>query len=145
MKTTARVALMFLSTLLGLALCIAVIRVDEALHLLPRLPTPGGEDDFTVRAALFFGIACPALAALGGYLGWIGAVGWRRALRGWAGVLLGAVACFGAVGAFPSLLLAAARTPLGGNGAFALFLTVWVLLSVWLAWWIGRRGVSGRE
>lgn len=52
-----------------------------------------------VRAALFFGLACPVFALLGGYLGWISTIAWRRELRGWAGVVLGTVGCFGAVGA----------------------------------------------
>lgn len=139
MRTVGRVAMASLSALLGLALCIGAIRVDEALHLLPRLPTPGGEDDFSVRAGLFFGVTCPAFALLGGYLGWIGAALVGRAARAWAGAILGTAVCFGLAAAFPSALVGLARTSLGGNGAFAAFLALWLALSASLAVLLGRQ------
>jgi hypothetical protein len=142
MKATVRLAAVVLSALLGIALCIGAIRADEALHLVPHLPTPGGESDFSVRAALFFGLACPALAGLGGYLGWVAAAEPRRAARGWGGVLLATAACFGLVAAFPLVLLGLARIA-GGNVAFALFLCTWVMLAFSLALLLARRRVQG--
>lgn len=139
MRAAARVAAAVCSALLGIALCIAAIRFDEALHLLPRLPTPGGEDDFSVRASLFFGLTCPAFAALGGYLGWLGAVETSRAARAWLGVVLGTVLCFALVAIFPSAMLRPARGALGGNGAFGLFLATWVVVTAVLARVLGKR------
>lgn len=77
-----------LSALLGVAMCIGFTKLDEALHILTKLPAYGGEDDFSVRADAFVGFFVPAFVPIGAVLGWAAMGDLRRSLRGWGAVLI---------------------------------------------------------
>lgn len=78
-----------LSGVLGVVICVGIVTLAQALHLTPKIPAPGGEDDFALRAALFFFGLCPSFAALGVWIGVIAKSSTATAIRSWAGAIFG--------------------------------------------------------
>lgn len=140
MSSVPRVLLAAISGLFGIAFSIVCIKVDEALKLLPHIAAPRGEDDFAVRATLFFGVVPPSFLALGAILGWLGYREPRRALLGWLGAIIGSGTAFVLASA---LLPALRRIGVGdGNATFATFLAVWLGLAVAGATLLAKIGRS---
>lgn len=84
----------FFSSLLGLALCIAGGIVLNAPWFAVRFPSPGGEDDFSLRAALYVFAVCPAFLFLGGLIGYVARRTWTEWLAVWTGAALGSLLAF---------------------------------------------------
>lgn len=79
------------SSILGVGVCFALIWLSQALGVSVRFPSPGGEDDFSLRAMYFLFGVCPAFLLLGGCIGHAGFGSARKWFAMWAGALIGAV------------------------------------------------------
>jgi hypothetical protein len=84
------------SAVLGLALCLLVPWLSDVAGMAPHFPAPGGEDDFSYRAALFLLAVCPAYAALGGWIGHAASRSLRHWLMAWSGAVIGILVVLGA-------------------------------------------------
>jgi hypothetical protein len=126
--------------LAGLSACLAIVKLTQLLRAVANFPAFAGEDDFALRAAVFFLVVLPAFALLGG---WIALAPLRgEALRMLAGSAAATLASFA--------LLALARGPVerlssssSANAAALSFLIGWPLLcslGAYLARANSRRG-----
>jgi hypothetical protein len=116
------------SALLGLGICGVLVWLSNTQGIGLRFPSPGGEDDFSRRAAYFLFGVCPAFLVLGA---WIGSVSWRnmrRLVLMWLGALAGTLAVW-----LGTLLLRSQIEQLSGEDAgtraVVVFFGSWVLLS----------------
>jgi hypothetical protein len=123
-----RVALVVGSALLGIALCALEVAAFQSHWFDVRFPAPGGEDDFSLRAAAFLGGVCPAFLLLGGWVGLASSRGRLNWLASWAGAVCGFAMTFLVVrllrGAVSSL-----DEPGSATHAVYAFFGGWVLLS----------------
>ena len=92
-----RILVVVASALLGIALCGLSSMLFNAAWFGVHFPAPGGEDDFSVRAAAFFFGVCPAFLALGGWNGYAASRGRAHWLAAWAGAVAGTVIVFAAL------------------------------------------------
>jgi hypothetical protein len=111
--------------LAGLGACLGILKLTQRLHAIPNFPALAGEDDFALRAAVFFLFVCPAFALLGG---WIALAASRRlALRMIAGTITATLLSFSllflARGAIEGLTSSRAA-----NAAALSFLVGWPVL-----------------
>ena len=140
-KTIAAV----ISGALGVFVCLGIAGISQFMQVTPKFPAPGGEDDFAVRATIFFFGVCPAFAVLGIWIAVTADGVLRPALRMWIGVFGGS--------SFVFVLVAAARTMIenlttagaGNRGALAFFIA-WFLGAVAGAYLVKRRtGTRNRK
>jgi hypothetical protein len=123
-----KVAAIVGSALLGLAICGIVVWLSNALGFGVRFPSPGGEDDFSRRAAYFLFGVCPAFLVLGGWIGYASSRNKGRLILMWLGALAGTLTAW--QGSF--LLRSRIEHLTGdyaGTNAVAVFYGLWVLLS----------------
>lgn len=128
----------------GVATCFIVAMLSQAIHLTPSVPAPGGEDDFSFRATLFFFGVCPAFAILGAWVSVIAESSIRAGARSWAGAVVGSF-----------LVLIAARTLRTrlegltgdgeGNQAIALLFACWIVAAALGAYLLRPRRVQSRD
>jgi hypothetical protein len=90
-----RIALVLTSAGLGVALVVSLASLASQLGLVPRFPAHGGDDDFNLRAGVFFLLVCPAFALLGGVIGHAYGSDLSRAVRAWLGAAVGTATLFG--------------------------------------------------
>jgi len=125
------------SSVLGVGVCFAFIWLSQALGISVRFPSPGGEDDFSLRALYFFFGVFPAFLLLGAWIGHASFGSARKWISMWAGALTGAVLVFAA-----TRLLQAQIELLSGdrsaNSAVLVFYIAWVVSSA-LGAVVGRR------
>jgi hypothetical protein len=128
------------SAALSLGVCAALVWLSTKLGVSAHFPSPGGEDDFSQRAAYFLFGVCPTFLLLGAWIGFAGYGNARRWFAMWAGVLVGAV--FALAGAF---FLRSQIENLTGDGAanhaVLVFYCVWAASSVFGAV-VARRLLS---
>lgn len=127
-----------LSGALGIVICVGIVMLSDAFHLVPRIPAPGGEDDFAFRAALFFFGVCPAFAALGVWINILSESSAGAAIRSWMGAVLASF-----------LVLVSARFVRArleglvgdgeGNQAAALLFALWVVAAAAGAYFLRSR------
>ena len=79
------------SAILSIGACAVFIWLSVALGISAHFPSPGGEDDFSQRAAYFLFGVCPAFLLLGAWIGYAGFGHMRRWFAMWVGVFVGAV------------------------------------------------------
>ena len=84
------------SSVLGLVVSLAFVWLPRTLGVSVTFPSPGGEDDFSLRILWFLFFVCPALMAIGAWIGYTSFANVRRWLSMWAGVLVGTAFVFGA-------------------------------------------------
>lgn len=131
MSSLGRVLLSATSGLLGVMFSVACIKIDESLKLLPRLPSPGGEDDFAARAAIFAAVVGTTFLVLGVALGWLAYRDPRRAALGWTGAIIGSATAFLLA---PMSFAALSRLHVNsGNSTFLAFSLIWTSLAVIVA------------
>lgn len=124
---------------LGPLFCLAAIKADEAVEAgRPFFPAPGGDDDFSVRAALFLFGVLPAFALMGVWLGLTAARDKRRSARMIAGLAIGSVLAFGLTRAVAPGF-AHLATSNAANGAVAATFLGWVVFAWVGALTLGRR------
>jgi|GEM_PF-3791300 len=82
-----RIIVHALSGMVGIAICVGIATLSQILHLAPKIPAPGGEDDFAFRAALFFFGMCPAFAVLGIYISALSESSIRVVIHSWTGAV----------------------------------------------------------
>lgn len=116
------------SALLGIGVCWGLLWLSNSLGIGVRFPSPGGEDDFSRRAAYFLFGVCPAFLILGTWIGYVSLSNKLRLVLMWLGVLAGTFAAW--LGTF---LLRSQIEQLSGDDAgtraVAVFYSLWVLLS----------------
>lgn len=133
-----RVIAFVISGALGVAICIGTALLSQALHLIPNIPAPGGEDDFAFRAGLFFFGLCPAFAILGIWISAISEYRITAAMRSWVGALGGSLLALISVRALKGLL--EGLTADGeGNLAIALLFASWLMAAAVGAYLIRAR------
>jgi len=93
-----KVATVLGSAVLGLGVCAALIWISNTRGVSIRFPSPGGEDDFSMRTTYFVFGVCPAFLLLGAWIGYVGLGRARQWFAMWGGVLAGSVAVW--AGAF---------------------------------------------
>jgi hypothetical protein len=132
-----RLAVILASSACGLAVCLGFAWLSQTLGISVKFPSPGGEDDFALRAQWFFFGVCPAFLFLGAWIGYAGFGRARRWLSMWAGALIGAIIVF----AIARLLQGQIET-LSDDGsatpAVLAFYLSWVVssaLGVWIVLW----------
>jgi hypothetical protein len=116
------------SALLGLGICVLLVWLSNALGIGVRFPSPGGEDDFSRRAAYFLFGVCPAFLILGAWIGYASSRNSCRLSLMWLGALAGTLTAW--LG--PFLLRSQIEHLTGdeaGTRAVAVFYGLWVLLS----------------
>lgn len=123
-----KIAAVLASSVLGLGVCVALVWLTRALGVSVSFPSPGGEDDFSQRAAYFFFAVCPSFLALGAWIGFVAFGHARRWLAMWGGALASAALVWVA-----AYWLRAPIAQLTNDGAANLailaFYGVWVALS----------------
>lgn len=131
-----KVATVLGSAVLGLSVCAAFVWISNMQGVSVRFPSPGGEDDFSQRAAYFLFGVCPAFLFLGALIGYMGLGSARQWLAMWGGVLLGSVTVWGC-----ALLMRTQIDQLSGDGtanfAVLVFYCLWIISScigVAIAW-----------
>ncbi len=116
------------SALLGLGICGVLVWLSNTQGFGVRFPSPGGEDDFSRRAAYFLFGVCPAFLILGAWIGYVSSRNKLRLVLMWLGALAGTFSVW--VGA---LLLRSQIEQLSGDDAgtraVMVFFGFWVLLS----------------
>jgi hypothetical protein len=124
----SKVAATLGSSILGVGVCFAFIWLSQALGMSVRFPSPGGEDDFSLRALYFLFGVCPAFLLLGAWIGHAGFGSVRRWMLMWGGALIGAVLVFTATRLLQTQieLLSSDRT---ANYAVLAFYIAWVVSS----------------
>ena len=117
------------SSVLGIVVCLAFVWLSQALGISVRFPSPGGEDDFSVRAMYFLFGVCPAFLLLGAWIGHAGFGSVRRWIAMWGGTSVGAILVFAVTRLLqPQIeLLSGDRS---ANSAVLAFYLAWVVLSV---------------
>jgi hypothetical protein len=127
-----------LGAVLGPLFCWAAVKADEAVEKgRPFFPAPGGDDDFSIRAAVFLLGVLPAFIALGVWLGLTAATNKRRAALMTAGVGAGTLLAF-ALTRLLAPTYEGLSTSAAANGAVAASFLGWVVLA-WLgAFVLGR-------
>ena len=93
-----------------------------------HFPAPGGEDDFSVRAAAFIFGVCPAFLALGGWIGYTASRGRANWLAAWAGAVAGTVIVFVALYVLRQPIAEMNESGTATRAVFA-FYAVWVVLA----------------
>jgi hypothetical protein len=89
-----RLAVILGSAMLGLVACFAFVAAYQGSGIGVQFPSPGGEDDFSLRAAYFlFGVA-PSFLLIGAWIGYACAGSVRTWLVMWAGVIAGDIVVF---------------------------------------------------
>jgi len=130
------------SAILSLGACAAFVWLSAALGMAVHFPSPGGEDDFSLRAAYFLFGVCPAFLLLGAWIGYAGFGNTRLWFAMWAGVFVGAVAVL--AGTFA---LRAQIENLSGEGAanraVLVFYGAWVASSTFGA--VVARSLSSKQ
>ncbi|MDD1621296.1 MAG: hypothetical protein LUQ11_07425 [Methylococcaceae bacterium] len=91
-----RLAFILTSSVCGLGVCLGFVWLSQTLGISVKFPSPGGENDFALRAQWFFFGVCPAFLMLGAWIGYAGFGHTRRWLSMWTGALLGAAIVFAA-------------------------------------------------
>lgn len=117
------------SSVLGVGVCLAFVWLSQALGISVRFPSPGGEEDFSLRALYFFVGVCPAFLLLGAWIGVAGFDSARKWLSIWGGALIGGVLVF----AFTRLLqpqIELLSEHGFANSAVLAFYIAWVVSSV---------------
>ncbi|MBD9358807.1 hypothetical protein [Methylomonas albis] len=124
-----KVATIVGSALLGLGICGMLVWLSNVLGIGVRFPSPGGEDDFSRRAAYFLFGVCPAFLILGAWIGYVSSRNKYRFALMWLGALAGTLAVW-----LGTLVLRSQIEQLigedSGTSAVAVFYGLWVLLSV---------------
>ncbi len=89
-----RLAVTLGSAILGLVVCFAFIGIYQGTGTVIQFPSPGGEDDFSLRAAWFlFGVS-PSFLLLGAWIGYGSAGSARTWMVMWVGVIVGGIVVF---------------------------------------------------
>lgn len=117
----------------GLIVPLLVGALANQLHVVPQFPAWGGDDDFNLRAAVFFLLVEPAFAVVGGWIGYAWAPDVATAVLAWLGVIGGSVVAFVIVRACAHWIENIASRDTANVGAIA-FLTAWPALAVAGAW-----------
>jgi len=125
------------SALLGLMTCFAAIWISNASQLAAHFPSPGGEDDFSVRTSYFLLGVCPALTMLGAWIGRRGFGNARKWVASWSGAWAGAFVVFAATAALQSRLDRLTSDQMANQAVFW-FYAAWVAASWAGAWLTGR-------
>jgi hypothetical protein len=90
---------------------------------------PGGEDDFSQRAAYFLFGVCPAFLLLGAWIGYAGFGNMRRWFAMWVGVFVGAVVVLAGAASLRGSRLRNLSEDGAANRAVLLFYGAWVASS----------------
>lgn len=123
-----RIVVIVGSALLGIALCAAEVAAFRSPWFGVSFPAPGGEDDFSLRAAAFLLGVCPAFMLLGCWVG----LGSSRGRLNWLAAWVGAVCGFAVTFLVMRLLRSAVSSldePRAATHAVYVFFGGWVLLS----------------
>lgn len=123
-----RVAVIVGSALLGAALCALEVAAFRSAWFGVSFPAPGGEDDFSLRAAAFLLGVCPAFMLIGG---WVGLAASRRRLNwlaAWIGAVIGFVATFMVVRLLRGAVASLNEPGVATHAVFGFF-GGWVLLT----------------
>ena len=121
-----RLVLAVASGIIGLLVCIGIASISQYLQLTPRFPAPGGEDDFSFRAALFFFGMCPAFAVIGVWIAARKGTTSAAVLRMWGGAVAGSfVVVFAARAARHEIEALTADG--AANAAAVTFFVAWVV------------------
>jgi len=124
-----KVATIVGSALLGLGICGLLVWLSNSQGIGVRFPSPGGEDDFSRRAAYFLFGVCPTFLILGAWIGYVSSRNKRRLVLMWLGAFAGTFAVW-----LGTLLLRSQIEQLSGEDdgtrAVAVFYGLWVLLSI---------------
>ena len=117
------------SSVFGLAVCLAFVWLSQAIGISPEFPSPGGEDDFSLRMLWFLFAVCPAFLVLGAWIGYAGRDNAKKWVSMWAGALIGAAIVFVAANVLQGQIdiLSANRS---ASYAVLGFYTCWVASSV---------------
>lgn len=89
-----KIAITLGSSACGLAICFAFIWASQTLGISAKFPSPGGEDDFALRAQWFLFGVCPAFLLLGALIGYFNFRSVRALVVVWCGALTGSVIVF---------------------------------------------------
>ena len=108
-----------------------------------HFPAPGGEDDFSVRAAAFFFGVCPLFLVLGAWIGLAASRGRANWLAAWAGAIAGTAIVFAALYLLRQPI-AAMDEPGSATRAVFTFYAAWVALAACGAG-VANRLASGRS
>lgn len=130
-----RALLVILFATAGLVIPLLAAFVADRLHTVPQFPAFAGEDDFTLRAGVFFLCVVPAFAAIGGWIGYACGGDLLGAARAWLGVLGGSVVTFVVVRASAHWIERLATRDASNLSAVAFFVA-WTALAgagAWLA------------
>lgn len=134
MKTIAVIAG---SALFGLGLCAMEVMIFRSPWFSVTFPSPGGEDDFSLRATAFLFGVCPAFALTGGLIGLGSSRGRLNARNAWIGAAAGFVIVF-FVTRFLRDFISHLSEAGNSNRAVLLFFISWVLLTALGAAFGGR-------
>jgi hypothetical protein len=128
----------------GLIVPLLAAIASNQLHAVPQFPAVAGEDDFSLRAAVFFLFVVPAFAVIGGWIGYACAADLPRAARAWFGVLAGTVVAFVGVRACARFIERIAHRETANLSAIA-FLAAWSVLAAIGAWLALRAPLARRK
>lgn len=122
----------------GLLFNLLSILLANQLHIIPYFPAYGGDDDFNLRAAVYFLWVCPAFIVVGAVIGHAFHDRWNRILRAWLGVSAVTIVVFASVRACaPWIERIDSRD--GANVAAIAFLSMWPLATA-----LGAALVAGK-
>ena len=138
-----RILVAVASALLGVALCGLSSMLFNAEWFGVHFPAPGGEDDFSVRAAAFFFGVCPAFLALGGWIGYAASRSRASWLAAWAGAVAGTVIVFAVLYVLRQPIAAMSESGSATRAVFA-FYGAWIVLAACGAG-AANRLASGRS
>ena len=116
------------SAILSIGACAVVIWLSVVLGISAHFPSPGGEDDFSQRAAYFLFGVCPAFLLLGAWIGYTGFGHMRRWFAMWVGVFVGAVVVLAAAASLRGQIENLSEDG-AANRAVLLFYGAWVASS----------------
>lgn len=128
---------------IGLIIPLLVGALANQLHVVPQFPALGGDDDFNLRAAVFFLLVEPAFAGVGGWIGYAWAPDVSAAARAWLGVIGGSIVAFVIVRACAHWIENIASRNTANVSAIA-FLAAWPALAVAGAW-LSTHPLRARE
>lgn len=120
-----RTLLVFGSALFGVALCAVEFAALRSPAFGVVFPAPGGEDDFSLRAAAFLLGVCPAFLFLGGWIGVATSRGRWSWLAAWAGVVVGSGLTFVVVRMLRDVIASLTGSGEATRAVFAFFVA-WV-------------------
>lgn len=124
-----KVVVALASAAMGLAICLSFMWAADILGLTATFPSPGGEDDYSVRLLYFVTGVCPSFLWLGAWIGYTSV----ESADQWSGMWIGTVAGGAAVFIGTSLLhgqIEVLSESGSANNAVLLFFVAWVIFSV---------------